>query len=384
MTSLPEGGDQVSKLFCEDELRAPSGSGAPAPEVSKASVCVINYNGEGSLERILGSIREQGRALDEVILVDNASTDRSLEIVRSGFPEVRIVRLSENRGPGPARNAGIREARSRYVLVMDNDVALAPSCLEHLTRALVAYPSAAAAMPRVLYAHDPEIVQYDGAGYHFIGLMTLENPDTPVSVAPSRVRPIGSLVTAAFLLDRERVGTEEPFDESFFIYQEDHDFAVGLRARGWELISVPEAHCYHGSGTEGLSIRRIGEYSSRRVYNNIRNRWVFVLKNYSLRSLVLLSPVLLLFEMAQLAVALRKGWIGAWLRAFGSVLGGLPGLVRSRRRTQRARVRPDRELMEGGPLPLRSELTATGLERGAKRLLDRVAGGYWRLVSRAI
>lgn len=361
----------------------PPGTHVPA-RVTAASVCVVNYNGEESLDRTLASVMAQGRLCAEVILVDNASTDRSLHIVESRFPGVRVIRLPENRGPAAARNAAIRNAESRHVLVMDNDVSLEPSCLETLALALSERPDAAVAMPRVLYAHDPDVVQYDGAGSHFLGLMTLQNPDTPLAAAPSEIRSIGSLVTAAFLLDRNCLDSGDPFDESFFIYLEDHDFAVRLRSRGWELLSVPNAHCYHGAGTEGLSIRRMGRYSASRVFYLIRNRWLFVLKNYSVRSLVLLAPILALYELSLFAVALKKGWLGEWLRALTSIAAGATTIARERRRTQKARSRPDRDLFEAGPIPFRAELTNSALERAARGFLDRMAAGYWRLVSWAV
>jgi len=82
-------------------------------------------------------------------------------------------------------------------------------------------------------------------------------------------------------------------------------YACGCSAR--KYYRCRPAQCFHGKGTEGLSIRQLGTYSSRRVYYIVRNRWLFLLKNFSLRTLVLLAPLLLIYDLAQLLISLKKG-----------------------------------------------------------------------------
>ena len=119
------------------------------------TLCVINWNGERYLERTLGAVRRSHRTFDEILLVDNASADRSLALVRREFPEVTLLVLERNDGPGAARNAGFAAARHDLILFVDNDVAIAPDCAGRLAAALADRPDALAAMPRVLYADRP-------------------------------------------------------------------------------------------------------------------------------------------------------------------------------------------------------------------------------------
>jgi len=200
-------------------------------------------------------------------------------------------------------------------LFVDNDVSLSDDCVDRLIEALDNNSSAVAAMPSVLYAHEKDTVQYDGADNHFLGLMILHHQQERFLAGTREVRKIGSLVTACAVVDRRRVPDPEPFDESFFIYFEDHDFGVRMRAMGHEILSVPAASCFHGKGTEGLSVRRTRKYSKRTVFFLIRNRWQFILKNYSLRSLLLLSPMFFIFEISQLIIVTKKGWLLEWGRA---------------------------------------------------------------------
>ncbi len=343
------------------------------------TLCIVNYQGESSLPATLRAATAQRELIAQVLLVDNGSTDRSLELARRDFPDVEALALPENRGPGAARNAGFRAAAHDQILFADNDVELAPGCAGTLLRALQSDPRALAAMPRVLYGNDRSRVQYEGAGCHYLGAMTLYGGDAPLAGRASGVREINSLVTACFLIDRGRWRGGPLFDEAFFMYFEDHDLGVRARVAGHVLLSVPEALCYHGRGTAGLALRSTGAYHPFRVVCTIRNRWQVLLKNYAARTLLVLAPALLAYEVAQMAAVARKGWGRHWLRALGWILAHLPDLAERRRLVQRTRLIPDREILEGGPLPLAPQLTKGRLERAGKEVVNRMVEAYWRI-----
>jgi GT2 family glycosyltransferase len=218
--------------------------------------------------------------LRETIVFDNASDDGSPEMAEREFPEVKVITLGENRGPASARNAAIDQAASDRIVINDNDVRIQPDCASLLCKALEDRPNAAIAMPSIIFAHDPDTVQFDGADNHFLGQQILHSENRPVA-DEGPVREMDSLITACFAVDRTRLPHGMRFDESFFIYFEDHDFGVRARLFGKDVLSVPAAHCLHDEGTEGLSLRQLGKYSSMRVFCIIRNRWLFLLRNYS-------------------------------------------------------------------------------------------------------
>ena len=353
---------------------------------------MVNFNGARYLPVTLTAVQAIRDRFTDVLLVDNGSTDYAVEDAERAFPDLTVIRLGENRGPGTARNEGLRRARSDRILFIDNDVVLHPDCPHELGAALDRNPDAVMAMARVLFADDPETVQFDGAGSHFIGLMTLRHASTrlePLRDAEARrgvgVDPeSGSLVSACFMTDRGRWGLEPLFDEELFLYLEDHE--AGLRARllGHGVISAPAALCYHGPGTPGISIRETGRHTSLRVQQTILNRWQLVLKLYSLRSLLLLAPALLLFEIFQLLGALRKGWLREWSAAAREATRRLPSLARRRRSFQARRRLSDGAVLEGGPIPFNPATHATRLERRARSVLDAMAAANWRLVRRAL
>ena len=139
------------------------------------SVVICNYNGEGHLPPCLAALKELEGVVDEWILVDNESTDRSLEIVAEHAPHIRVIPSGSNAGPAVARNLGIAAAKNRWVLSIDNDAVLEPNVLERLSAAVAAHPGTAIAQPRSVFAHEPDRVHYDGGSFHAAGLIALRN-----------------------------------------------------------------------------------------------------------------------------------------------------------------------------------------------------------------
>jgi len=315
------------------------------------------------------------------VVLDNGSQDGSLALIRRDYPRVRILEIGSNLGAAGGRNAGLRAVSQDLILLMDNDVALTAECVDCLVAALASRHDASISVPAVIYGHRRDVVQYCGARCHYLGQQILDNEDQPVDRLAKETFYTDSLVSCCLLLDRSRIPNGELFDDSYFIYFEDHEYGVRVRALGSNLLAVPSAQCYHGKGTEGLSIRQLGSYSSRRVFYLLRNRWLFLLKIYSIRSLLLLLPMFLAYEVAQFAAVVKKGWIREWWRSVTWVLGNFGAILRERRRFQRLRKRHDGDLVTGGRLPFRPELTAGSMERGALRFLGGLSRGYWTLVA---
>jgi hypothetical protein len=353
-------------------------------DLKPTSACVINFNGESVLSETLDALGGSDPPLAEILVIDNASTDASLDLVRSRFPDVRIVALTENHGPGPARNAGLTAAHSERLLFVDNDVRVQSDTAERLGAALDAFPIAVAAAPRVLFHDRPDTIQYEGADAHFLGLQALRHVGRSDADTPAETVRCGSIVTACFLLDRGRWGAAPAFDETFFFNYEDHDFGVRARIAGHEVLAVGEARVLHGSGTPDLSHRPGRAYASRRVFCLIRNRWQILAKCYSLRTLLVLAPILALYEGFQLVGALRKGWGENWAGAVRWMAGHGPSVRRRRAAVQGDRRTPDREVLSGGPLPFTQDLARPGVERVAQRTLQECAQAYWALARRIL
>jgi GT2 family glycosyltransferase len=320
------------------------------------------------------------QAPDEVIVVDDASSDGSVALVRARFPAVEVLVLSENRGPCAARNAGMRAARHPWVLAVDNDAVLEPGVLAKLRAALEARPDACLAQARSVLHDEPSRVHYDGGGFHYLGLIALRNFHVPLERAEGRgVVEADALVAICALLDRDVVLARGGYDEELFYLAEDLDLSLRLRLAGERLLSVEEALVRHRGGTAGLSFRG-GEYPGRRVFLHARNRRRILAKCLGARTLLLILPAFGLYELVWTLFALAQGELGAQVRGRLAFLRSLPSVLRARAAVQATRARRDRELLVGGPLVLSPGVVGSGAKRALARLLDGLFRFWWTLV----
>jgi GT2 family glycosyltransferase len=343
------------------------------------SIGVVNYNGESYLKRTLGAVERLGVAVADVLVIDSGSTDGSLALVREHFPDVRVISLGANLGPGAARNRAIKEAEHERVLLIDNDVEPLPGCIEALNTALDDHSKAVLAMAAVLYESAPDIVQHVGAYPHFLGAPALLDPDSSVARLDGVVRVVGSAITSCLLVDRARFGDRRWFDERLFLYFEDHELGMRASIQGYDCLSVPRAKCLHRAGTIGVSIRETGRFTPIRVRYTIRNRWLSILMLYQARTLLRFAPSLAVFEILQLLGGVKKGWLGHWLWAAGSTVRTLPHVLRVRAALRKSRRRADLEILKGGPFPFNKAMHRSGLDHAAQRVLNVIADLNWRI-----
>lgn len=346
---------------------------------------VINFNGGNKLLNCVDALAKQTVALCEIIIVDNGSTDDSLIAVEQRYPDVRMMRLGENRGLPAARNAGLAAAHSHYVVLLDNDIYLRLDCTESLLRAQQAM-QATVTCPRIILLPEGNRVQTDGAENHFLGVMSLRHPATPIESAREERVEVNSAIGACYFLDRQSVLDAGSFDALYFFYLEDLEFSLRLRGLGHRFVFESRAIALHdrGSGTLGLSFRGTGDYPLRRAYLTMRNRLMTMLIHYRWRTLIILSPALLLYEMANLAYCLRRGWIAEWARAWGWLWCHCGKIAKRRQRMRRLRKVADTDILSGGCIPYSEGLLQSRLQRALADSLSTLLNGYWRLVIRLL
>jgi GT2 family glycosyltransferase len=352
------------------------------PVARSVSAVVVSRDGGFRLERCVASLYAQDEPPREVVLVDDASSDDSCESVRTRFPELRVIRLTENVGPAAARNAGMRAATGECALLVDADMVLTPDCLRRLCAARARRP-AAVHVPRVLVHPGTELVQADGASVHFVGTLLLHNGYRSMDVPVPPAGPLEGCLSSCLLIERKTVLDAGGFDEAYFMLLEDMEFGLRLRSFGHELRYVPDAvalHDWRAGGTPGFSYRGGAGYPERRAFMTMRNRIRTLLLHYRLRTLVVLAPALALYELATVAAVLRRGWLGTWLRSWHWQWIHARELRSRRRWIQQQRVLSDRDLVSAGALPFAPGFLRSSLERMAVRALSGVLSLYWWLV----
>jgi hypothetical protein len=359
--------------------------------IRHVSVVVCNYNGEEHLPECLAGILSLHGPVDEVLVVDNQSTDRSLEVVREvwaaaeaeregALPELRIVPMPSNDGPCPARNEGLREAKNRWVLALDNDAVCQPETLELLLSVAKAREDAVIVQPRSVFASEPERVHYDGGSFHYVGLISLRNWYAPLAAAKGAgMVDVDCMVSLGVLCDRDALLEAGGYDEAYFILFEDLDLSYRLRLAGKAIVSMEDAIVLHRGGTPGISFRDGPSYPVSRVHLHSRNRWIFLLKNYRWWTLLVALPGLLVYELVWFLFSVASGGLLAWLRGKGDFFRTLGDTLRKRRAAQRARTVSDRSLLVGGPLTVTPALKRSGVRSLVLGTVDLGMRIWWAL-----
>ncbi len=245
------------------------------------SVIIVNHNGEEHLRRCLESLRGQGPEI-EVLVVDNASSDSSLAMVREVFPEVRVLEQDRNLGFGAANNLAAVEARGECLLLLNADAWLETGALQRLHQRLQRENRLALVAPALFYPDGRrQFVWSPERGVAGEALQRLRNPFEKRNWAHGAVmrtasRLVGRLwFTAACVLVRsDAFAAVGGFDERFFMYFEDVDLCVRLEKAGWGLAQEPDAVVHHAGGfARHPHVDDVYRPSQLRYYALHRPRW---------------------------------------------------------------------------------------------------------------
>jgi GT2 family glycosyltransferase len=294
------------------------------------SIVVVTWNGRQYLEACLGAVAAQGAVSTETILVDNASNDGTVAYVRERFPAVRVVALPENRGFAGGNNAGVREARGRFIALLNNDAVPEPGWLEALLGGLDEDAGFALVTSRIVYMHDPALIDSAGDGMLASGGAFKRHHGASVERARESMEVFG-VCGAACLMPRHVFDQLGGFDEDFFVSHEDVDLSYRARLLGYRCRYVAGAVVrHHGSVT-------IGRVSGFAVFQGQRNlEWLYV-KNTPMTLLLRTLPSHMLYMAAAGVHFARSGALGPFLRAKLAAVAGMPGALRKRRHVQRTR-----------------------------------------------
>jgi GT2 family glycosyltransferase len=301
---------------------------------SRISVIIVNWNGERFLERCLAALMIQTVQPHEIILVDNASTDSSLEIVRS-FTSVRLLALSENTGFARGNNLAIKlsSVTSEWIALLNPDAFADPCWLESLLTAAQRNPGFDIFGSKLLNAGNPTLIDGTGDAYNISGLVWRMGHGMLASSTSDDELEIFSPCAAAALYRRSDLLEVGGFDEDYFCYVEDVDLGFRLRLTGRRCLYVPQSVVHHvGSGTTG------GQHSNFSVYYGHRNLiWTFV-KNMPGYLFWMYLPLHLALNLLTVVVFGLNGQGGVILRAKRDALFGLPKMWRKRQKIQSSRV----------------------------------------------
>ena len=236
----------------------PASQGPGSLGVSRRlSAVVVNYNAGEAIGSCLESLRESG--IDDIVVVDNDSTDGSVELVKALEPQPKLVQPGRNLGYGAAANLGVAAAAGELIFVCNPDLVVEPGALELLGRALDARTDAAVAGPMLLESDGsvyPSGRSFpglgDSLGHGFVGLFWRDNPWTRryrlIGDEQQTARDADWVSGAGFMVRRSAFAVVGGFDEAYFMYVEDVDLCWRLHRAGWGVLYVPSARAVHEQG----------------------------------------------------------------------------------------------------------------------------------------
>ena len=314
-------GDQ--QFTSKEELRYNIGQDKIAVEhyfqqkktLSKTATAILNYNGKDHLSEYLPSHLQIPS--QETIVIDNQSTDESLQILQKNFPDVRVVINDQNYGFAGGYNKGLEEVGQKYTAIINSDVRVSENWLAPIIEAMEADDRIAAIQPKIRSVARPDEFEYAGAAGGYMDLLcyplcrgrilnTIEEDRGQYDNATEVAWTSG----AAMVIRTDLFKAAKGFDASFFAHQEEIDLCWRLRRAGYKLYCIPQSVVYHlGGGTLQYN-------SPKKIQLNLRNNYWMMIKNLSIVQMIFVLPLRLILDLTFILLLFIKLQIWTWMGCF--------------------------------------------------------------------
>lgn len=327
------------------------------------STVVVAHNSLSELRRSLPPLLDQLTAEDELIVVDNASTDGLRVELERLAPRARFIPLDNNLGFAAGANRGARAAGGELLVLLNPDAIVQPGWADAIC---APWGGGWAAWMGLVLMEGGEHINTSGGVLHFTGFGWAGQVGQPTAAAPPAATEVAFVSGACLAIPRASWGAIGGFAEHFFMYCEDVDLSLKLRLTGGSLAVIPHARVEHAyEFAKGDRKWRLLE----------RNRYATLIRTYPPALLASVAPALLVTELAVWVVAVRSGWGRMKALATFDLLRAIPTLVRERRALQAGRRVPTASFAAC----LRAELSSPFFGSVASNPLIRCGLGlYWR------
>jgi GT2 family glycosyltransferase len=291
------------------------------------SIVIPNHNGARYLENCLRSLQSQTYTNMEIVVVDNASDDRSADVVLETAPQAILLRQNHNGGFAGGANAGIRASHGDWIAVLNNDTEVAGNWLAECVRAIQSHPDAAFFACRILEFYDRARLFSAGDCFLRAGIGYRRGQEQRDREDFRRECEIFSPSGCAALYRKSVLEETGYFDERFFAYLEDVELGLRLQAAGYGGYYAPRAEVYHyGGATSG------GEFSPLAVRLRTRNAWLLLFKSVPGRFLWRCFPMIFMAQWAWFLRAAAHRRLGSCLRGLVEALRLAPAMLQERKR----------------------------------------------------
>ncbi|HHX99246.1 TPA: glycosyltransferase family 2 protein [Candidatus Dojkabacteria bacterium] len=252
----------------------------------KILIVIVNYNGKHLLEKNLHSVVENGYEDSDIVVVDNASVDGSIEYLKQEFPSVKIVESRENLGFGRGNNLGVKEYPNYDAyLFLNNDISVPKGFLDNLVKELQK-ENVGAVGPKVLYSKEKvgsekRIINSAGIEVddHYMAYDRYDKEEDKPKY--NVVEEVDALMGGAFLIKRDVFEKVGGFNSNMFLYYEDIDLSLRIRDLGYKLYYVGTSEVYHDhmASSKSLGTRKRNIMNMQNRFRSIQSRkgiWVAI------------------------------------------------------------------------------------------------------------
>jgi len=307
----------------------------------ETSVIIPNWNGIDFLPHCLNSLRYQTFKEFEIIVVDNGSTDGSVDFLSRNYSDVNLVKLKTNTGFSRAINEGIRVAKGDYCLLLNNDVEADPYLIENL-HGVAKNKGANFYACRMMNFYNRDIIDGAGDGYTREGKAFRIGWGEKYENKFDKIKRVFGACAGASFYRRELFDEVGLFDLDFFAYHEDTDWNFRANLMGFKCFYIPSAVVFHvGSATTGSFIN---EFT---VFYNVRNMINVIIKNIPTPLLLKLLPKILWGQIKTfIRVSFIEGYPITYMKGIFSVVKLSPKTLRKRRKIQQSKKISNHELEE--------------------------------------
>ncbi len=253
----------------------------------EVTIVIPNYNGKHFMKPCLESLEQQTYQDFQILIVDNASTDGSLEYMQQNYPNLKVIALDKNYGFSRAVNEGIKACNTKYVILLNNDTTVDSNYVKEMVAAIESSPDIFSVSSKMIQMYEPELIDSAGDLYTILGWGICRGAGRPISNYTKQDSIFTACAGAAIYRTSifQEIGF---FDEEHFAYLEDIDIGYRAKIYGYRNIFCPTALvCHVGSGTSG------SKYNSFKVKLSARNSIWLNYKNMPLLQLLINLPALL-------------------------------------------------------------------------------------------
>jgi GT2 family glycosyltransferase len=242
----------------------------------KVSIIILNWNGKQNTINCLESLKLTTYTDYEITVVDNGSTDGSLEYLKDNHPDIKLIENGKNLGFAEGNNVAIKEILKRteikYIALLNNDTLVEPDWLEHLVNSLESDDYMGSCQPKILSLINPDTIDAVGISIDRCGRAYQEGYNEKDSDKYSEIREVFGVCAGAALYRTKMLKQIGFFDKDFFAYYEDVDLAIRARLFRWRSFCVPQAVIYH------IHSATLGSESPFKKYLLERNAYYYVIK----------------------------------------------------------------------------------------------------------